>query len=190
MNDLMKIIAGIRSGNEKAAAALVKAYNVEVRCYAAKIAPRPGMAEEIAQDAFIECLKSIGSFDTGSDFMPWMRGIIRNMARRAWEKIYKEEKVRKDGLAEYIEKLAAQGDPESDISSKNNQLQALRRCVKKLSEKGKELVTLKYSLQVTCKEVAGKIGTSIEAVKMALTRVRRKLKKCIEHTLNKEISHG
>jgi RNA polymerase sigma-70 factor (ECF subfamily) len=184
MNNIQSIIAGIRSGNEKAASALVLEYGIEVRCYAAKVAPRPGMAEEIAQDAFIECLQHIERYDASSDFMAWMRGIIRNMARRAWDRIYREEKIHKDGLAEYVEKLTEEKTTESGSSLETRRLQALRRCVKKLSERGKELVKLKYSLQVTCEEIAHKIDTSTDAVKMALCRVRKKLRKCIENTLS------
>lgn len=191
MNNMRNMMKDIGNGSEKAATYLISRYSAEVRCYAAKIAPRPGMAEDIAQNAFIECLKSISNFDAGSDFMPWMRGIIRNMARREWERIYREEKIRKDGLAVYIEKLAAEMEsyPEQSLKNPQDRLRALRNCVKKLSDRGKELISLKYSLQITCREIAKKIGANTGAVKMALSRIRRKLKKCIEHAIKKGLTH-
>ena len=180
MSETRELIEQVRQGSGAAASRLVSLHEASVRTYAAKVAPRPDLTEDIAQEAFVQALRSIDRFDLDADFTFWMRGIVRNMARRAWERVYREEKVRKDALAEYIEQLAVQEDPAEDAGRKNEYLAALRRCIEKLRGKSSELVKLHYSLGVSCKEIAKKISTTADAVKMALMRVRKNLRKCIE----------
>ena len=43
--------------------------------YAALVAPSPDLAEDIAQEVFIESIKSLPRFDPSRDFGTWLRGI-------------------------------------------------------------------------------------------------------------------
>ena len=169
--------AGRKDGD--AVTQLVSQHEVAIRSYAAKVAPRPDMAEDIAQDAFVQALKSLHKFKEGADFGLWMKGIVRNMARRAWDRLYRDRKLARDSLAEYVEELAAGYDDGEDTEIKDRYLIMLRRCIEKLSVKSAELVKLRYQMEMKCSDIADRIHASVAAVKMALTRVRNGLRKCV-----------
>ena len=172
-SDIERILAG----DHAAAEALVTRHELRVRTYAAKVAPRPGMSEDIAQKAFLLALENIHKFDPAGDFGLWMQGIVRNVARQEWKKLAIHSRVERDGLSEYIEEIAA--IPTADPSDDEHFLKKLRQCIERLPERGREIVKLHYSLGITCKEVAVRTGTQVGAVKMALVRIRRVLRDCV-----------
>ena len=173
------MIERVRARDEGATAALIRRYELGVRLYAAKVAPRPDMAQDVAQKAFLLALKSIDRFDPAGDFGLWMRGIVRNVARQEWERLVARSKAERDGLAEYLDRLSSEPEPEGN----ERWLAALRDCVEQLPERGKEIVKLRYSLGMSCKDMSQKIGTSVDAVKMAMVRVRGDLRMCVKGKL-------
>jgi RNA polymerase sigma-70 factor (ECF subfamily) len=178
MDDLIR---RIKAGDAASAAVLINRHELRIRMYAAKVAPRPDMAEDVAQKAFLMALKSIESFDPTRDFALWMQGIVRNVARQEWERLALRSRVERDGLAGYLEELAARPEPESEIDER--WLKALRGCVQKLPDRSREIVNLHYSMGMSCRHVAERIGTSVHAVKMAMVRIRGALRGCVQGKL-------
>jgi len=178
MNDLIR---RVRAGDAASAATLVNRHELRIRLYASKVAPRPDMAEDIAQKAFLMALKSIETFDPTRDFALWMQGIVRNVARQEWERLAIRSRVERDGLAGYLEELAARAEPENPIDER--WLKALRGCVDKLPDRSREIVSLHYSMGMSCRDVADKVGTSVNAVKMAMVRIRGALRGCVQGKL-------
>lgn len=178
MEDLLR---RVRAGDAASAAELIRRSELRIRLYSAKVAPRPDMAEDIAQKAFLVALKNIETFDPTRDFALWMQGIVRNVARQEWERLALRSRVERDGLAEYLEALAARPEPESQVDER--WLKALRGCVEKLPDRSREIVSLHYSMGMSCRDVAGKIGTTVNAVKMAMVRIRAALRGCVKGKL-------
>ena len=170
----------LQSGDRDAAEALIARYEMRVRLYAAKVAPRAGMAEDIAQKAFLLALQNIHKFDPAGDFGVWMCGIVRNVGRQEWKRLATHSRVERDGLSDYIEEIA---EMPASSSSEGEWIDNLRDCVDRLPDRAKEIVKLHYSLGISCKEVADRTHTQVGAVKMALVRIRRMLKECISARL-------
>ena len=63
---------------------------------------------------------------------------------------------------------------------------ALRGCIEKLPERGREMIKLRYSLGISCREVASRIGQTVGGVKMAMVRLRGALHGCIKARLAEE----
>src|SRR5687767_14343453 len=113
-----------------AAAELIARHELRVRLYAAKVAPRPDLAEDVAQRAFVLALQHLGRFDPERDFALWMQGIVRNVARQEWRRLARRSRVERDDLAEYLERVAAQAQPDEPLDEAR--LAALRACVDRL----------------------------------------------------------
>ena len=178
MDDLVR---KVRAGDATSTAALIGRHELRIRLYAAKVAPRPDMAEDIAQKAFVAALKNLEQFDPTRDFALWMQGIVRNVARQEWERLAFRSRVERDGLAEYLEQLSIPAEEESGFD--DQWLEALRGCVEHLQNRAREIVSLHYSMGLSCKTVAEKIGISADAVKMALVRIRGSLRGCVKTKL-------
>jgi len=179
--EAVELIRRAKRQESAAVAQLVSRYELVIRSYAAKVAPRPDMAEDIAQEAFLRALRGLDRFREDADFGLWMRGIVRNVARAMWDKLYRDRRIRRDRLAEYVQGLADEYHEADDNDIRQRHLDALRRCLEKLSAKGSELVKLRYHLNMKCADIAERIESSRAAVKMALMRIRDGLRKCVRH---------
>ena len=183
------LLQRVLAGDPAAIADLVRQHEAAVRLYAAKVAPRPDMAEDIAQKAFLEALKSMANFDPTRSFQFWMQGIVRNVARREWKRLAQQSGLERDGLAEYIEKLASSPEPVDD-SAVSDRLDALRACLEKLPGKSREVVKLRYAMEMSCRDVSARLGLTIAAVKMSLLRVRGALRQCVKGRMQGGLQNG
>lgn len=167
-----------RARDAEALTHLVSGYETRVRLYAAKVAPRPDMAEDVAQKAFLIALRQIETFDPSGDFGLWMHGIVRNVARQEWERMATRSRVERDGLAKYLEQLASASDTEAVPDDR--WMDALRGCMEKLPDKAREMVRLRYVMGMSCRDISKRVGTSVDAAKMALMRIRGLLRGCVK----------
>jgi len=104
-----------RRGDLEAFERLVMRHQQHIRALAACLAPRPDMADDLAQETFCEAYRSLAKYAGKSLFKAWLRGIARNLARQQWQAHVKRTRREHDGLAEYVERLAAQDDDEPSI---------------------------------------------------------------------------
>jgi DNA-directed RNA polymerase specialized sigma24 family protein len=105
---------------------IIEACGGFVRALALRLAPAPGLAEDIAQQVFLEFIAKSAEWDLKSDVRPLLAGMTRNVARRAWrEKSHNMPEVVRE-LADHIRDLAESREVSwFDEEEKN----ALRRCL-------------------------------------------------------------
>src|SRR5437773_12085065 len=90
---------------------LIEANTGFVHSLALRLAPAPGMAEDIAQQVFLELIAKAAQWDLTRDIKPLLAGMTRNVARRCWREKTGEMPEQMRELAEYIRELAdAPGD--------------------------------------------------------------------------------
>lgn len=164
-------------------AEFVRGYEPYVRGLAVRLAPYPAEADDIAQEALIVAFKKLSSqgLDLRRDVRPWLATVVRNLSRRAWDAAIRENKLKHDALSKYVEQLAG----ESSELYEEAQKAALRDCVEKLPRRSAELLNLRYNLGLRSKCIAEHISSTAEAVRMALVRIRQKLKGCVEEALRR-----
>ena len=94
------------------------------RSIALRLAPNPSDADDIAQEAYLVAVRRIADLDLEKDIRPWLAGVVRNLCRKAWEKSLREDKLKNDALARFVEDLAGQAPP----SRWYDRTDALRKC--------------------------------------------------------------
>lgn len=159
--------------------ALVAEHEAYVRGLAVRLAPNPAGADDIAQEAFLVVFKKIESLDTSYDIRPYLAATVRNLSRRAWEATMRENKAKRDALAQYVEQLSADSCELYEESKK----EALRTCLEKLPERSRAMLNLRYNVSLRSEQIAGQIESTAEAVRMALVRIRQRLRACIDQRL-------
>ena len=161
---------------------LVKEHQGYVKSLAVKFAPMPGISEDIAQQVFLEFVEHKDTWDLEKDIKPLLAGITRNISLRYWREKQKQMSPALQKLAEHIHMLAQDGEDEPEwlYSEKKK---ALDRCLDKLPDKSRKLVEIHYYLGLTSGEIGGRMAMTAEAVRKALFRLRKGLKKCIEDVL-------
>ena len=157
----------------------VREHELYLRAMACKLAPNPSDAEDLVQDTFLIAVKKAGDFDPRREIRPWLAGILRNLCRRAWEDKVRKDGLRRDSLAEYVESMAEEDAAVCD----EEMMQALRSCLDAMPEQGRTLVNLHYEMGRRAKQIAEEIGTTPENVRVALSRMRTELKRCVERRM-------
>ena len=135
-------------------------------------------AEEAAQDAFVKAYRALGRFRTGAPWRPWLLSIVANEARnrrraagrRTRLEIHAAEATPRVGGAPSTESvvLAAERDG------------ALRAALATLGEADREVVYLRYFLDLPESEMAAVLGCRPGTVKSRLSRSLARLRTTLE----------
>lgn len=131
----------------------------------------------LAEDLFQEvCIKAIGraaEFENEAHLLHWTRLTARN---RAIDTL-RSRHGRYDGLSpETLDALAAEW-PESP--TRNLDLEALERCLRKVTPNNRKLLRMRYFEEHSCSEVARRMQRKIESVYQALARIHKTLGECV-----------
>ncbi len=184
MEELVRLA---QAGDRKAMERLVEHYEEPIRLYAARLVSGHAAAKDVAQESFLTALKNLNKFDPTRDFGLWVRGIVRNMARREWQRLSRN-KAKMEDLTSHIELLAEEARHEDEAQAEH--IAALKHCIGKLPEKSSRLLQLIYELGCSHAEVAKQVHSSLSAVKQAISRVRHKLRECVENELGEMEPYG
>ena len=164
-------------------AQLVLAHHGFVKGLAVRIAPWPGLADDITQQVFLEFLKKEAKWDLERDVKPLLATMTRHVAMRCWRERTRQMPETVYKLAEHIRDLAGVAAPEPGW---DEEVGALKRCLEKLPDKSRTLVDLHYFGGATTVEIAERMTVKADAVRQALCRLRGQLRTCIEQTLGND----
>ena len=158
---------------------LVQQHQAYVRALAVRLAPSAAEGDDVAQDAFLLLMRKRAEFDLTREVRPLLAAIVRNLAKQAWDRAIRDNRQRRDDLADYLDTVAE--DARQSHADWNRA--ALEDCLTKLTTRERDLLNLRYTLDCPSEEIARRLASSADAVRMALVRLRSRLKECIERTL-------
>ena len=117
------------------------------------------------------------------DVFAYLRGTARHLAvGRLGARVRSSEVLRR------WTEWAWENDPGDTAADpeQSRQIDALRRCLQGLQESARRLVALRYDRGLDLKSIAGDLGSSVGAIKVALLRVRAALARCVQTRLHEE----
>ncbi len=136
--------------------------------------------EDITQQVFLEFMAKESKWDLSSDARPLLATMTRHIAMRLWRERTRQQPVVQK-LADHIRQLAEERETPPRYE---DEVRALRGCLQKLPDKSRELVDLYYYNEVGTPQIAEQIHMKADTVCRALSRVREKLRECIEQSMN------
>lgn len=164
---------------ETHAAQVFLAHHDFVKAVALKYAPWPGLVEDIAQQVFLEFMAKEDRWDLSKDARPLLATMTRHIALRLWRERTRQQPEVVQKLAEHIRLLAEARDR---LPRFDEEITALRACLEKLPGKSRELVELYYYNDIGTPEIAEQVQMKTDSVCRALSRVREKLRDCMERS--------
>ncbi len=170
------------TSHETRAAQIFLSHHDFVKGVALKYAPWPGLMEDISQQVFLEFIGKEERWDLDRDLRPLLATMTRHVAMRLWRERTREKPEVVQKLAEHIRQLAEEQDAPPRYEA---EIGILRECLQKLPEKSRELVQLYYYHDVATPEIAGQMEMKADTVCRALSRVREKLRECIQNQIKK-----
>ena len=161
-----------RRGDQAAFAEIVRDHQATVFSLARHFLRDPGIAEEIAQEVFLELYRHLDSIESPDHLRHWLRKVASNRcidhARRS-----KRPHV---GLDEVAELASGERQPDPILAG------TLRRYVGTLPEAARMVVILRYQEDLDPSEIAEVLDMPVNTVKSHLQRslalLRGKLGRC------------
>jgi RNA polymerase sigma-70 factor, ECF subfamily len=163
---------------------LFMAHEQEIRAFIASIVNDRHAVDDIFQEVAIVLWQNFGKYDPAKSFGAWGRGIASHKIMHHWRKIERNPVVFSPEAIEGI--LAGYDRTEIDFGGK---LLLLEKCLKQLTSRSQELISLRYREELSLHALAEKVRQSFHAVEKALIRIRASLYKCIQGHQNKETEY-
>jgi RNA polymerase sigma-70 factor, ECF subfamily len=153
------------------------------RLYAfiAKQLVNPADVEDVFQKTSIVLWKKLSLFDPNGSFFHWACGIAFNEVRN-FLTLQRRSRLQFD--LELVELLAQEAAEEASLSE--SRLDALRHCLKHLSERQQLILGQCYAGTESITDVAQQLGRERTALYKQLARLREKLLACIRLRLVQE----
>ena len=170
----------VKSLEPKGFEGLVREHHRRLLAYAAALARRSDVAEDLAQEALLVAHRDLVKFDASRDFGAWVRGIIR-MKYLEWTRSHRLERMSEAQL-EAIEAEHRQWDRARE-EGRGDALAALERCREELGDHVSRTLDLFYRDQRSCAEIAAQLNTSEVVVRKRLQRARDVLAGCLQKRL-------
>ncbi|MFC1479103.1 sigma-70 family RNA polymerase sigma factor [Planctomycetota bacterium] len=165
------------SGDMNAVEALMKGIYGHLCSFLRLLAVPESDLEPVAQDTAIHMYRSLTTYDTEQPFLPWLRGIARNVVKNYWREHVQEEK-KLSLFKRYIKETFSKGQAVTDARKDK-----LEQCMDQLEGKQREIVNMRYVEGLKSDSIAEKFSMKAVTVRQALSRIRTALKSCIEAEL-------
>jgi RNA polymerase sigma-70 factor (ECF subfamily) len=192
-------LEALRSGDEAAFRTLIQMHHGPMLRLAMTYVRDPGVAEEVVQEAWLTCLRSLDKFEGRSSLKTWLYGIVMNIARSRkrrearvlpfaslWQRddsdsrrpTVEARRFGRDGM------WSSPPDswPESKVLSSETMLH-VKAAIESLPTKQREVITLRDVAGLDAGEVCGLLSISAENQRVRLHRARAAVRKMLEEYL-------
>jgi len=168
------LIGRARGGDTAAFGEIVRRYQNLVYATAFQVLKDSGLAEDVAQEAFIAAYRSLGDLRKDSSFPPWLRKITRNLALAA-----RRERGRFGALEEAATPQSPAADAAPDIEREEHDADAfgeeVSRIVSSLSDTLRFPVLLCYLGGLSTADAARFLGIKEGTLRKRLHDGKKKL---------------
>ena len=163
-----ELVRRMQRGDMQAFDELYARYKNDAYRVACLITGNRADGEDLTQEAFVICARSIGSLKDGAKFRPWL---LKTLSRAAWK--YCRKTKRETPVAEFFET----GEAESALSAvlRTDEQRRLYEALYALDEKRRVVTILYYFDDLPVKEIACTLGVTEGTVKSRLFSARRHL---------------
>jgi RNA polymerase sigma factor (sigma-70 family) len=170
------VLARVRAGDTAAYAELVTTHAPMARRLAV-LSGAGSDADDIVQESFVKAYRALSSFRDGADFRPWLLRIVvnesRNLHRGRTRRSDRELRVVREDA-----RLASTSDP-AEVAIGEERREALLRAIRTLPEELREVVALRYLMELSEDETAATLdipnGTVKSRLRRSLARLREEL---------------
>jgi RNA polymerase sigma-70 factor (ECF subfamily) len=195
-------LEALKAGDEAAFRALIERYHGPIMRLAMAYVRDRGVAEDVVQETWLTCLRSLDKFEGRSSLKTWIFGIAINVARSRRRKEarilpfaslwHRDDSDKRrptvDSTRFGPDGLWVSGPnswsslPESTVLG-NETVQRVKEAIDVLPAKQREVITLRDVAGLTADEVCGLLSISAENQRVRLHRARASVRKMLEEYL-------
>jgi RNA polymerase sigma-70 factor (ECF subfamily) len=176
-----RIVEDVLAGNTEAFAGLVRLFQESVWRIAAAMLRDRDATENIVQQVFVDAYLHLDQYEPGTDFGAWIRTVARNRLRKDLRTASREDRRLEAYRQRLAERLRAEaGDHHDDTEE---YITALRGCRELLPPRDAEMLKMRYERGLSFEQIAQQQGQTPEAVQRMISRIRFRLRDCIQKKL-------
>ena len=150
--------------------------------YILAMVPNVNDADDIMQETTIVMWRKFDDFKPGMDFVAWGMTVARYQVLSYYKKLKNSKICYSESLLDSIEKVVEKTIPEMD-----EKLNALNKCVQKLSVSQRRVLKLRYDKKMTFKEIGVHISKSTRATFYTISKIHQILLGCVKTTQTEEL---
>ncbi len=162
------LVEAIKNGHELAIEYWFKNYYQKLYKLALQKLPSPSIAEEITQETFINCLRSITLFKGDSSLLTYMQSILRHEINDFYRKRYAKKFIQIIPLSEFL--------LDHEYKDAHETAEMVKLVLKKMTSQSRELLIKKYVDEKKIKELAKEWGRTEKAIESELFRARKEFR--------------
>jgi RNA polymerase sigma-70 factor (ECF subfamily) len=175
-----RLVEDVLAGDTQAFAELVRLYQETVWRIAAALLRDRDATENLVQQVFVDAYFHLDQYAPGTDFGAWIRTVARNRLRKELRSAAREDRR----LATYRERLAERLRAEAGRRDDSDAyVAALRGCRELLPARDAAMIRMRYEKGLSFEAIAAKQGQTPEAVQRMISRIRFRLRDCIQNKL-------
>jgi RNA polymerase sigma-70 factor (ECF subfamily) len=164
---------------------LVREHERMLHAYLTGLLRDPALAEDVAQEAFIQAYRKLDTLRNKEAFAAWLRAIAKNIALASLKRRGMEiptDPVVLQGMEEVFNAL----DSRSLGESWEERAAIVKRCFEALPETLHTVCKLHYFEDRLARDIANALRISLSAVLKRLERSRHAIRECVEKNLRLE----
>jgi RNA polymerase sigma-70 factor, ECF subfamily len=174
-----EIVRRAHLGDATAWDVVIRLHQAPVFRFAYLLVRDPVEAEDIAQETFLRAYRAFASFDPERNLRPWLLSITANLSRN-----------RRRSLGRYMAALGRFFHADTheqvgveDLTARKEEKQILWLAIQRLSETDRQVIYLRYFLELSVDEVAQATGVASGTVKSRLHRSLKRLRIVLKQEL-------
>ena len=166
------LIARCRQGDQEAFRLLLERHHQTVYRVAYALTSNPTDAAEIVHETFIKAWRSLGSFRHDATLATWLTRVALNTGR---------DHLRRQRTREFIGIVRdlIRSHPAPDERAAIEDRDELQRAMRRLSPRARQVVALRFGLELSQKEIAELLGCPEGTVKSRLNAATTTLRKLL-----------
>jgi RNA polymerase sigma-70 factor (ECF subfamily) len=137
------------------------------------------VAEDVFQEVSMLALEKRGEIHGPEQVLPWLRTVVRHRALKARAKSVRGPVAMDEQLLDLLEDAWQAQDAERSTDL----MDALERCLAKLTPRAREIIRYRYGLGMSGIDVARALDRQVHAVYKALARIHVTLAECIQRRI-------
>jgi RNA polymerase sigma factor (sigma-70 family) len=155
----------------------------ELVTYARALLGNYAAAEDAVQEAMLVVVAKHDQFVEGTSVLAWCRSIVRIEVMRARQRHQRDrtlaQRVLDDAVdAAFDEFLESRASHERELRR-----DALAQCIGQISDRSKRVLEARFIDELGYPQIGERLSMSIEAVRKALFRVKKQVRRCVETRL-------
>ena len=153
---------------------------VELVAYARAVLGNYTAAEDVVQEAMLVVVKKFDQFQEGTSMLAWCRAIVRLEVLRMKQQWQRDRTLAERLLDDAVDAAFDEFQTARRRDDADSWRQVLERCLERVPKRGRSVLKARFVDELSYRQIAERVGMTIEAVRKALFRLKKQVRSCVE----------